>query len=158
MDLDDKDFIDFVKFAYQFELKYIIIGGFAMYLNGIKRNTEDVDIWLEPTNENKEKLINVFLKLGYNSQELEEIKEQDFAHYFVFSALGHLDFLTKIHHNLDFYTCLMRSNIHKFVSGEIVHFLHLNDLRESKVLARRAIDLRDVILIDDFLNQNACPI
>jgi len=34
-----------------------------------------------------------------------------------------------------------------------VQFLHFNELRESKILARREIDLRDVLLIDEFLSQ-----
>lgn len=154
MDLEDKDFLDFAKFAHEFGLNYIIIGGFAMYLNGIKRNTEDVDIWLKPTNENKEKLILVFLKLGYTLEELDEIVQQNFEEYFVFSALNHLDFLTHIHQNLNFETCFNQSRSHFLVNQAECHFLHLNQLRESKILAHREIDLRDVILIDDFLKNN----
>ncbi len=155
MDLEDKDFLDFATLAHEYELKYIIIGGFAMYLNGIKRNTEDVDIWLEPTNENKEKLILVFLKLGYTLEELDDIVMQNFEEYFVFSALGHLDFLTHIHQNLDFNTCFGQSRTHLLLNNAVCHFLHLNQLRESKILAHREIDLRDVILIDDFLKNNS---
>ncbi|TAF76352.1 MAG: hypothetical protein EAZ53_03590 [Bacteroidetes bacterium] len=154
MDLEDNDFLDFAKNAENFGLKYIIIGGFAMYLNGIKRNTEDVDIWLEPTNENKEKLIEVFIKLGYNQSDLHEISAHDFTTYFVFSALGYLDFLTQIHPNLDFKFCFEQSQIHELSNQSICRFLHINQLRESKILARRDLDYRDVILIDDYLKQN----
>lgn len=39
----------------------------------------------------------------------------------------------------------------KHGQGHTLYFLHLNDLRDLKVIAQRPKDLRDVIMIDDFL-------
>ena len=35
----------------------MLIGGYAVIYYGYERTTGDMDIWLEPSNENKDKLI-----------------------------------------------------------------------------------------------------
>lgn len=152
MDLEDKDFLEFAKYANEENLNYIIIGGFAMNLHGFDRHTEDIDIWVEPTNLNKNRIIKVFVKLGYSLSELTEIEKLDFTDYVVFSAIGYLDILTIVHKSLNYYDCFKYANKHRLVNSAICYFLHINHLRESKILAHRPQDLRDVILIDDLLN------
>lgn len=122
-----------------------------MYLSGIKRSTEDVDLWLEPTNKNKNKLLRVFLEMDYTKEELAPIEARNFEDYFVFSALGHMDFLTILHPSLPFDLCFAQSHTHHLGNGAVCHFLHMHHLRQSKILSKREIDLRDVVLIDDFL-------
>jgi hypothetical protein len=62
MDLENEDFRLFAEHAERCQLKYMVIGGFAMYLNGLSRATEDVDVWIEPTNENGARLICTLLR------------------------------------------------------------------------------------------------
>jgi hypothetical protein len=45
MDLEDKDLLEFAKYANEENLNYIIIDGFAMNLHGLERHTEDIDNW-----------------------------------------------------------------------------------------------------------------
>ncbi|WP_223834053.1 hypothetical protein [Spirosoma profusum] len=35
--------------------------------------------------------------------------------------------------------------------GQTIYFLHINDLREAKVLARRTKDLNDILMIDELI-------
>lgn len=70
MDLENAIFLDFTKCAQIQKLEYMVIGGFAMFLNGLNRATNDVDIWIKPTRENGEKPINVLLCMGYEEDDL----------------------------------------------------------------------------------------
>jgi hypothetical protein len=58
--------------------------------------------------------------------------------------------LTVVHKKFDFDECYERSKVQQ-IQGHTIRVLHINDLREVKVLAKRNQDFRDVIMIDDFL-------
>ncbi len=47
----------------------MLIGGLAVNFHGIIRNTQDMDIWLAPTNENSDLFYKVLLDLGYTEEE-----------------------------------------------------------------------------------------
>ncbi|MBE9465115.1 hypothetical protein ACFP1I_16135 [Dyadobacter subterraneus] len=154
MDLENNEFLDFTRCAQEHKLDYMIIGGFAMFLNGLNRATEDVDIWIKPTKKNGETLIQVLLCMDYEEDDLEQLKLLDFTQAQVFGLNRELDILTYVHNKFDFDILFERSRITTNAQGSVIHFLHLNDLRELKILARRPQDLRDVIMIDDFLNSD----
>ncbi|MGA0558418.1 hypothetical protein ACO2Q8_17285 [Larkinella sp. VNQ87] len=155
MDLENEDFRLFVEYAERCQLKYMVIGGFAMYLNGISRTTEDVDVWMEPTHENGQRLICTLLGMGYEEEELSHVKTLDFTQIQVFGLNNYIDVLTVVHRKFNFGDCYSRALAFRNPHGHTIHFLHLNDLRETKVLARRPQDLRDIVLIDDFLKKGA---
>jgi hypothetical protein len=153
MDLDNQDYLDFTKCATDNQLIYMIIGGFAMYLNGIRRNTEDFDVWLQPTQSNGQRFVETLVCMGFSIDELDQLTAQDFRDPIVFGLLGTIDVMTRVHQKLDFDSCFSRSRTYVDPRGIEVHFLHLNDLRQSKVWARREQDLRDIIQIDDFIKE-----
>lgn len=43
----DPDFEDFIQFLNQYEVDYMIIGGYAMAFHGSPRYTGDLDIWID---------------------------------------------------------------------------------------------------------------
>lgn len=155
MDLENEEFRLFVEHAARNNLQYMVIGGFAMYLNGLSRNTEDVDVWINPTVENGQHFVQVLLGIGYTDEELEELKELDFTQPQVFGLNNYIDILTWVHRKFDFNDCFLRSRSCQNQSGNTINFLHLNDLREQKVVAHRLQDLRDIVMIDDFLSKGA---
>jgi len=150
MDLEDLQFSTFIQKAQLHQLNFLIIGGLALNMHGIARNTQDADVWLEPTNENKIRLLKTLLDLGYTEEETADLSAEDFTQAQVITIEGPIDLLTQVHRTLDFYVCERRARVSELI-GVPVKFLHINDLREAKILARRPQDLRDVILIDDFL-------
>lgn len=38
------------------KVNFMLIGGYAVIYHGFERSTSDMDIWLEPSNENRRKL------------------------------------------------------------------------------------------------------
>ncbi|MCF2444330.1 hypothetical protein L0657_10210 [Dyadobacter sp. CY345] len=153
MDLENNEFLEFTRCAQKYKLEYMIIGGFAMFLNGLNRATEDVDIWIKPTKKNGEVLIQVVSCMNYDDDDLEQLRRLDFTQVQVFGLNQELDILTYVHNKFDFDVLFERSRMTTNAQGSVIHFLHLNDLRELKVLARRPQDMRDVIMIDDFLSE-----
>ena len=60
----------------------MLIGGLAVNFHGVSRNTHDMDIWLAPTNQNRDQFYNVLLDLGYTEEEISDFKEEDFTTFF----------------------------------------------------------------------------
>lgn len=150
MDLEDSEFLRFVERANANNLKFMIIGGMALNLHGIMRHTKDADIWIRPTNENKALLLKTLLEIDYVESEIADISEQNFTEPQVFTLVGPIDILTVVHKKFDFDKCYERAKVQQ-IQNHTIRVLHINDLREVKVLAKRNQDFRDVILIDDFL-------
>jgi hypothetical protein len=58
------DFQDFIRSLNEADVKYILVGGYAVILHGYHRNTGDLDIWVERSAENYQKLVNAFQLFG----------------------------------------------------------------------------------------------
>jgi hypothetical protein len=65
MDILDEELTKFWKTLNQNGVRYIMVGGFATRFHGFNRSTDDLDMWLEDTIENREKLRKSFQELGY---------------------------------------------------------------------------------------------
>ncbi len=63
-------------------INYCIIGGLAVNFYGYTRFTEDIDIFIESSEENIEKLKKVFKKI-FEDEEIEKISLKDFENYAV---------------------------------------------------------------------------
>ncbi len=154
MDLENNEFLLFSKCAEENQLTFIVIGGFAMFLNGLNRATNDVDIWINPSVENGQNLIKTLICMGYEEEELGDLKLLDYTQPQVFGINNELDILTFVHSRFDFDVCFKRARSCKNGQGNTIFFLHLNDLRDLKITTQRPQDMRDVIMIDDFFNTN----
>ena len=73
-------FIRFLGALAKFEVDYILIGGFAVYLHGMSRFTEDVDIFLKMTPENLEKFRKALASI-YEDDSIEEFNLDELAAY-----------------------------------------------------------------------------
>ena len=63
-DIFSKDFREFIDLLNKHDVEYIVAGGFAVILNGYRRPTGDVDIWINNTKENYLKLIRACQQFG----------------------------------------------------------------------------------------------
>ena len=129
----------------QHQVDFILIGGYAVIYHGYVRATGDMDIWLRPTNENKERLLKVFEKLDFDGESIAAIAAMNFTDVIVFH-IGiepeRIDFLSKVQ-GLNFDEAFSRK---QFLSIKelAVPVLHLDDLIVSKLLANRLKDRADV--------------
>lgn len=65
MDIEHPEFVSFLKCALQHQLRYMCIGGYAVNYYGYHRTTEDMDIWIAPTNGNKELFLKTLTCMEY---------------------------------------------------------------------------------------------
>ena len=154
MDVESSEFLKFVATADTNKLQYILIGGLAMILNGAVRFTQDADIWLEPTNENRDRFIQALLDVGYDEELVQSMREADFTQPLVIGIHDiPMDVMTSVHYRLDYQACRKRAKAFTAKGGQIIYFLHINDLRETKILARRTKYLNDVLMIDEIIDE-----
>jgi hypothetical protein len=146
MDVFDEELLRFWKLANQTHLKYIMIGGVATNLHGYQRTTEDIDIWIEDSEENRDNLRKVFREYGLG--DFEAIKTLQFVPGWTYFHLDNgirLDVMTDVkgleHHSFDYY---LRAASIATIYGTEVPFLHINHLIDSKEAADRPKDKIDV--------------
>lgn len=65
MDILDEDLLAFWKKLNEHNVRYIMIGGFAVNMHGYARATKDADLWLEDSPESRMGLRKTFAALGY---------------------------------------------------------------------------------------------
>ncbi len=152
MDIENKEFILFLKCAKKNNLRYLCIGGFAVNYYGYHRATEDMDIWIAPTNENKNCFLKTLYCMGYSENETTEIKNEDFTTYFM-CTLGNrpnvIDVLTIVHKNINFDDAEKNSTIH-YISPEIdLRMVPYDFLKEIKLRSTREKDLSDIARLEE---------
>ena len=156
MDIEQPEFLLFLKCAAQNNLRYMCIGGYAVNFYGYRRLTEDLDIWIAPTNENKKCFLNTLHCMGYTESETDYLKDEDFSTYFkcTLGALPYvIDVLTYVHKNITYDEAEKDLTIHKTESGEILKMVPYNDLKEMKLLSRRPKDLWDIARLEELRNK-----
>ena len=57
------------------EVKYLVIGGIAAILYGVPRATFDLDILIDPTSENAQRLLDALLDAGLGTASLTNVEE-----------------------------------------------------------------------------------
>ena len=65
--LNEDFYLDFLKILNEYQVKFMVIGGYAVNLHGYSRHTGDLDIWSNPKKENCERLIKAIDKSGFET-------------------------------------------------------------------------------------------
>lgn len=138
----DKDFREFIALLNEHEVKYLVIGGYAVNFHGYPRYTRDIDFWLWMTESNIKRLIQAIQEFGFGSLELEV---EDFMTPENIIQLGYepyrIDLLVDVE-GANFEECYDRRTESK-LDGVEVNFLSLKDLIIAKRQAGRLQDLAD---------------
>ena len=156
MDIEHPEFLNFLNCAQKNKLRYMCIGGYAVNYYGFHRSTEDLDIWIAPTNENKKCFFNTMLCMGYTESEFDDIKDEDFTTYFV-CTLGAMpnviDVLTILHHKLNFDEAEKNMTIHKVNDTVELKLVSYDVLIETKLRSHRPKDLEDISKLEQLRNK-----
>lgn len=150
MDLFDEELILFWKQLNKYAVEYIMVGGVATNLNGYQRTTDDIDVWIKDSLNNRSKLRQAF-------------KEYSHTDYFMIETMQIIPGWTNFNLNngfrldlmLDvkglegfgFDECQRMASLAEIGSVQ-VPFLHINHLIQSKIAANRPKDQIDVIYLE----------
>lgn len=143
MDILATEFLLFLKCAQQNNLRYMLIGGFAVNYYGYNRNTDDMDVWLAPTNENKKAFIDTLFCMNYSQEEVNPLNEEDFISGFmgvISAGDSPIDVLTVVHRDLSFDEAEKQQNIFEIEQGIFMKIVPYDFLKEMKLRSRRDKD------------------
>lgn len=145
MDIFFEPHIELLKRLQEFKVEYILIGGYAVNYHGFSRPTGDLDLWINGTDENKLKILQVLDLYKFLPESINHIRNLDFSKPNVFSfgeVPIRVDFLTKIS-GITFEDANKQKVIGE-LNGLQIPVLHFNHLILSKISNERLKDKMDV--------------
>lgn len=130
------------------DVNFLVIGAWALPAYGIERMTKDIDIFIEPTEENAKKTIIALQKIGYTAVEDQHVQL----------------FLTK---KILLREYILQTDIHPFVKGSdfskawktkqqtnikglTVYIPSIDELISMKKAANRPKDAEDIVNLEKF--------
>jgi hypothetical protein len=137
------DFKEFLKLLKGYEVRYLLIGGYAVGYHGYPRATEDLDIWVAIHPENAEKLVAVLKAFGLDDPALtpELFLQKPKIIRMGFPPMR-LEITTSIS-GVEFEECY-RSRIVDSLDGVEVDLIDLDHLKKNKKASGRAKDIADL--------------
>ena len=143
----NSDYSDMLRTLSECDVKFILVGGYALGALGYPRATLDIDFWVMPSPENASSLIRALEHFG---APLSNISETDFMTEGTIFQIGvvprRIDIITKID-GVSFADAYPRAEVVD-LAGLPVHVLSLQDLLANKRASGRPKDLLDVQLLE----------
>jgi len=159
VDIFDEEILNFWRALQEYNVQYIMVGGYATNLHGYQRFTGDLDIWLKDTLENRKQLRKAFVKCDMGDYPLIETMQfiLGWTDFHLNNGLR-LDILIEMK-GLEGYTfdeCLEMASVAD-IDNVNVPFLHINQLIENKKIVNRPKDQIDVTALEQIrkLRDNA---
>ena len=145
----EKDFEDFIELLNNNDVKYLIVGAYALALYAKPRNTGDIDIFFLPEEENTIKILNTLKEFGFGEI---GIKKEDLLTKGRIIQLGinpvRIDLMNSID-GVDFneaYPNLKKSNFGR----TLANFISYKDLIKNKLSSNRKKDQADLEELQNF--------
>jgi predicted nucleotidyltransferase len=139
----NQDFREFLQSLNDHNVRYLVVGGYAVAFHGHPRYTKDLDVWVLVDPDNAQNLVAALDQFGFASVGL---TEDDFLDPKTIIQLGfppsRIDILVGLE-GMEFAQCF-RDRIEATLEGLKVNFISLDDLRQAKRIAGRPIDLDDI--------------
>jgi hypothetical protein len=119
-----------------------VIGGIAAVLYGVPRATFDLDILIEPSKENAQKLLDALTELGFGTAEMTSAQEIIETEITIFTDRIRLDVQTSTPGIL--FEEAWQRRVTMTFKGQVFEVVSFADLVQSKTAAGRDVDLEDV--------------
>jgi len=134
---------DFGEFLNKNQARYLLVGGYAVALHGYPRYTKVLDIWVEASRENAEKVVKAIEDFGFASLAL---TPEDFLEPGVVVQIGYppvrIDLLTQPS-GVESAECYQNRQ-ELYLDGLAIPVIDLDDLRKNKRASGRSQDLADL--------------
>src|SRR5215467_1830155 len=128
----------------EFEVEYLIVGGFAVMKYGEPRYTKELDIWVGNSPQNARRVVGALKKFGA-PLEHDRITAETFTEKVVYQigiAPVRIDILTEI--TAVQFSDAWRNRVASTFFGVPVNFISFHDLMANKQALGRGSDLKDL--------------
>jgi hypothetical protein len=137
------DFKEFLKLLRSNEVRYLLVGGYAVNIHGYHRSTNDMDIWIDIDPENANRIVRVLNDFGFRSKDLVPALFLEPHQLFRMGvAPVRLEILTTID-GVAFAECY-EARITEKVDEIEIDVIDLEHLRRNKAASGRLKDLDDL--------------
>lgn len=137
------DFKEFLRLLKEHEVRYLLIGGYAVGYHGYPRTTEDMDIWIAIHPENAAKIVAALKAFGFDDPNL---KPELFLQIPKIIRMGfppmRLEITTSIS-GVEFDECYQARIVDK-IDGVEVNLIDLENLKKNKKASGRPKDIADI--------------
>ncbi len=141
------DFVAFLNAFVKAQVRFLIVGAYALACYGHPRATGDLDIWIEPELENAHRVMQALIEFG---APLGNFTAADFASAGSIFQIGiapiRIDLLTEIT-SIEFAAAWNHRTVQK-LGGMEVPLIGREDLIQNKKMLGRAKDLADIEALD----------
>ncbi len=142
----EKDYEEFLELLNRHKVRYCIIGAYALSFHARPRYTKDIDILVEASLDNAQRILAVLEEFGFSSLNL---RVEDFSEKGNIIQLGYepvrIDIITSIK-GLDF-SDIWEKRVQGPYGNQMVNFIDRQNLIKSKKLSNRAQDRADLELL-----------
>jgi len=143
----EKDYEELLRLLNKHNVKYCIVGAYAVAFYGKPRFTKDMDIFVEPSIKNGKKIAQALIDFGFEGFKL---SEDDFAEEGNIVQLGYepvrVDILTSIT-GVSFNQVWKNRTTGKY-GKEKIFFIGLKELIKNKKMTGRKQDIADLDLFE----------
>ncbi|HEX8462675.1 MAG TPA: hypothetical protein VF623_14645 [Segetibacter sp.] len=145
MDIFNPDFRDFILCLNKYAVEYMLVGGYAVIIRGYSRSTGDMDIWINKSEDNYQKLFSAITEFGLPSAAVP--KQHFFSDEFDVFSFGKppyaIELLTALKGISSFTEAYDLATLEK-VDNVTVRVIHLKHLIASKKASGRFKDWNDL--------------
>jgi predicted nucleotidyltransferase len=137
------DFKEFLKLLNEKNVKYLLVGGYAVGYYGYPRATNDMDLWIEIHPENAQRIVSVLKEFGFD---LPELTPELFLQKNKIIRMGNPPMRLEISTNIsgvDFEESYASRTV-DILDGVEVSIIDLTHLKINKKAAGRLKDLDDL--------------
>jgi hypothetical protein len=139
----NQDFVDLLRAFVDADVRFLVVGAYALAIHGRPRATGDLDVWVEPTPANASRVMTALATFG---APIDQIREADFVSpgvvYQIGVAPGRIDLLTELS-GLTFADA-WPARVERPFGDLTVPFIGLEAFIRNKRATGRARDLGDI--------------
>ena len=134
------DFKEFIQCLNVHDVRYLLVGGWAVGVYGSPRATKDIDFLIAINDDNLEKLQRAFFAFGAPPVDTERFKEEGYV-IRIGNSPVQIDVINKAD-GIDIDDCFLRKETIN-IDGTVVFVISREDLIKNKKASGRAMDIAD---------------
>ncbi|MBC7616627.1 MAG: nucleotidyltransferase [Pedobacter sp.] len=141
----NEDFRDFIQALNNCKVRYVLVGGFSVILHGYSRTTGDIDIWVDRSSDNYQKIKLAFLEFGmpvFDMTEENFLKHKNWDVFTFGNPPSAIDLMLAVK-GLSFDDTFNNATTFED-DGLLIKTIHKDDLISAKKAAGRPKDLDDL--------------